>query len=134
MNTALVFLKANPVFHLATVAEGQARVRPFGFSMKRNDTLYMATSTNKEVYRQLVGNPDVEISAMGTDGTWLRVRGRVAVDYSRDAKVQAFAEAPQLLSFYSRGADDETFVTFYFTTAQATLFSYVTPPVVIPLV
>ena len=132
-NTAIEFLNAHHVFHLATVDDGQARVRPFGFAMKRNDALYMCTNTTKDVFRQLLINPDIEICAMGTDGTWLRVRGRVTVDYGRDAKVQAFAEAPQLLSFYPKGADDETFVTFYFVEARATLYSFDTPPKDIPL-
>jgi uncharacterized pyridoxamine 5'-phosphate oxidase family protein len=33
MNTAFEFLKANPVFFLATVNGAEARVRPFGFVM-----------------------------------------------------------------------------------------------------
>jgi uncharacterized pyridoxamine 5'-phosphate oxidase family protein len=133
MNSAFEFLKANPVFHLATVDGTKARVRPFGFSMKRNDRLYFCTNKTKDVYKQLVKYPDIEISAMGADGTWLRVRGKIAFDESRDAKVQAFAEAPNLLRLYPKGADDEIFVTFYFTEAQATLSSFSEAPKNIPL-
>ncbi len=133
MNTAFEFLKANPVFHLATVAGDQARVRPFGFSMIRNNKLYMCTNKTKDVYKQLVACPDIEISAMGSDGTWLRVRGKVAVDNNRDAKVQAFKEAPNLLQIYAKGADDEIFITFYFTEAQAALYSFKEGPKNIPL-
>ncbi len=133
MNTAFEFLKANPVFHLATVDGDKARVRPFGFTMKRNNALYMCTNKTKEVFKQLVKNPNIEISAMGTEGTWLRVRGKVAADDSREAKAQAFAEASQLLQIYPKGADDETFVTLYFTEAQATLYSFGKPPKSLPL-
>ncbi len=133
MNTAFEFLKANPVFHLATVDGEKARVRPFGFSMIRNKALYFCTNKTKDVYKQLVKYPDIEISGMGADGTWLRIRGKVAVDDSRDAKVQAFSEAPNLLRIYSKGADDEIFVTFYFTEAQATLYSFTDPPKNLPL-
>jgi len=35
MNTALELIKASPVFHIATVDGTKARVRPFGFIMKR---------------------------------------------------------------------------------------------------
>ena len=31
MKTAYEYLKANPVFHLATVEDGKGRVRPFRF-------------------------------------------------------------------------------------------------------
>jgi uncharacterized pyridoxamine 5'-phosphate oxidase family protein len=133
MNTAFQFLKANPVFHLATVDGTKARVRPFGFSMIRNDKLYFCTNKSKDVYKQLVQNPEIEISAMGSDNTWLRIRGKIAFDESRDAKVQAFKEAPNLLRLYTKGADDEIFVTFYFTEAKATLYSFTEGPKAVPL-
>jgi uncharacterized pyridoxamine 5'-phosphate oxidase family protein len=123
MITAFEFLKANPIFHLATVDGSKARVRPFSFCMKRNGKLYFCTNKSKEVYKQLSRNPDIEISDMGTKGTWLRIHGRIVFDETKEAKVQAFEEAAQLLNFYPRGADDETFVTFFFATASATIFS-----------
>jgi uncharacterized pyridoxamine 5'-phosphate oxidase family protein len=134
MSTVVEYLKANPVFHIATVEGTKARVRPFGFSMKRNGALYFCTNKTKNVYKQLSQNPEIEISDMGNDGTWLRVRGRIAFDETREAKVQAFAESANLLKVYPKGADDETFVTFYFTEAVATLYSFTAPPKDIPLV
>lgn len=133
MNTAYEYLKANPVFHLATADEGKGRVRPFGFAMKRNNLLYFCTNTTKDVYKQLAANPEIEISDMGTDNTWLRIRGRVAFDGSREAKVQAFDEAPNLLRIYPKGPDDETFITFHFVDARATLFSFSEAPKALPL-
>lgn len=134
MTTVVEYLKTNPVFHIATVEGTKARVRPFGFSMKRNGALYFCTNKTKNVYKQLSENPEIEISDMGNDGTWLRVRGRIAFDETREAKVQAFAESANLLKVYPKGADDETFVTFYFTEAVATLYSFTAPPKDIPLV
>ncbi len=133
MNTALEFIKANPVFHLATVDGTKARVRPFGFIMKRNNRLYFCTNKTKEVYKQLKQNPDIEISDMGTSGTWLRIRGKIAFDETREAKAEVFKQSPDLLKIYPKGADDELFVTFYFTEAVATLFSFTEAPKTIPL-
>ena len=133
MNSALEFLKANQVFHLATVDGTQARVRPFGFVMKRNDRLYLCTGKAKDVYKQMQKHPDIEISAMGANGTWLRVTGSVAFDDTRDTKVQAFEEAPMLLQIYPKGADDENYVTFYFTRAKALLYSFTEAPKELPL-
>jgi uncharacterized pyridoxamine 5'-phosphate oxidase family protein len=70
---------------------------------------------------------------MGTDGTWLRVCGKVAVDDTREAKAQAFEVAPNLLQIYPKGADDLIYVTFYFTEATATLYSFKEGPKQIPL-
>jgi uncharacterized pyridoxamine 5'-phosphate oxidase family protein len=133
MNTAFEFLKANPVFHLATIDGEQARVRPFGFSMIRNNKLYMCTNKTKDCYKQMVKCPNIEISAMGTEGTWLRVAGKVAFDDSREAKAQAFEVSPNLLQIYAKGAEDDIFVTFYFTEAKATLYSFREGPKNIPL-
>jgi uncharacterized pyridoxamine 5'-phosphate oxidase family protein len=133
MNTAFEFIKTSPVFHIATVDGAKARVRPFGFIMKRNNTLYFCTNKTKDVYKQLQQNPDIEISDMGSNNTWLRIRGRIAFDESREAKVQVFEQMPDLLRMYPKGADDELFVTFYFTEATATLFSFTARPETIPL-
>jgi uncharacterized pyridoxamine 5'-phosphate oxidase family protein len=133
MTTAVEYLKANRVFHLATVDGSKARVRPFGFIMVRDNKAYLCTNNTKEVCKQMVKYPDVEISAMGADETWLRVRGNVKLDNSREAKAQAFQESPFLLNLYPKGADDETFVLFYFTEAQATLYSFTSAPQNLPL-
>lgn len=133
MSTAVEILKSNRVFHIATVEGAKARVRPFSFIMKRDSALYFCTNKTKDVYKQLVQNPDIEISSIGAGGTWLRVRGRITFDETREAKAQVFVESPDLLKRYSKGADDELFVTFYFTDAVATLFSFTEPPKVIPL-
>jgi uncharacterized pyridoxamine 5'-phosphate oxidase family protein len=132
MDTALEFIKASPVFHIATVDGAKARVRPFGFIMKRNNKLYFCTNKTKDVYKQLKKNPDIEISDMGNN-VWLRIRGRIAFDETREAKAQAFEQSPDLLRIYPKGADDELFVTFYFTEAVATLFSFTEAPKNIPL-
>ena len=133
MNSALEFIKASPVFHIATVDGAKARVRPFSFIMKRNQRLYFCTNKTKDVYKQLKQNPDIEISDMGSNATWLRIRGRISFDETREAKVQVFEQAPDLLRIYPKGADDELFVTFYFTDAVATLFSFTEAPKNIPL-
>lgn len=133
MTTAYEYLKVNPVFHIATVDGTKARVRPFGFSMKRDGKLYFCTNKTKDVYKQLSQNPEIEISDMGKDNTWLRIRGRIAFDDTREAKVQAFNESANLLRIYPKGADDEIFVTFYFTEAAATLYSFTERPKSIPL-
>ena len=128
MSTAYEYLKTNKVFHLATVENGKARVRPFGFAMTRDNKVYFCTNNTKDVYKQMAANPDVEISAMGADGTWLRLKGKVAFDQSLEAKTQAFVEGPMLLNVYPKGADDETFITFYLNDPQATLYSFAGAP------
>jgi uncharacterized pyridoxamine 5'-phosphate oxidase family protein len=133
MSTAYEFIKANQVFHIATVDGTKARVRPFGFIMKRDDKLYFCTNKTKDVYKQMIKNPGVEISSMGTGGQWLRLCGKAVFDDSRESKAQAFKESAMLLNLYPKGADDEVFVTFYLADAQATLYSFADAPKNLPL-
>jgi len=133
MDTAYEYLKANPAFYLASAEEGKGRVRPFGFVMKRNNRLCFCTNTTKDVYKQMFISPEIEISVAGKDGTWIRIRGRIEFDGSRDAKAQAFDEAPNLLRIYPKGADDEIFITFHFVDAKATLYSFTQAPRPLPL-
>ena len=133
MSTAYELLKANPVFHLATVDGDAARVRPFGFAMVYNNKLYICTNKTKDVFKQMLKNPEIEISDMCTDGTWLRIRGKVAIDDSYEAKAQAFKESPTLLQIYPQGANDDIYVTLYFTEAVAKLYSFTGAPQTIPL-
>jgi len=133
MSTAYDFLKANQVFHLATIDGSKARVRPFGFVMKRNNALYFCTNKTKDVYKQMVQCPDVEMSAMGAEGKWLRLCGKAVFDESREAKAQAFTESAMLLQIYPKGADEEIFVTFCLKDAEATLYAFTDAPKNIPL-
>lgn len=133
METVYDFLKTS-IFYLATIDNDKPRVRPFGFVMKRNDKLYFCTSKNKEVYKQLINNPEVEISVTAKDGmTWLRLRGAVEFDETKEAKAQVFKEAPQLLKIYPKGEEDEFFVTFYIKDAKAKIFTVGKEPRDIPL-
>jgi len=133
MGSAYDYMKASPVWHLATVDGNQPRVRPFGFVMKRAGKLYFCTGKSKDVYKQLVKNPVIEISAMGKDNTWLRLAGKVVMDDSRDAKAQVLKEMPALKRFYRGGADDENFVTFFLESGKATLYSFSAAPQELPL-
>ncbi len=133
MSTAYDYMKINQIWHLATLEGNQPRVRPFGFVMKRDEKLYFCTGKLKQVYKQLMKNPDIEISVMGKDNTWLRVTGKVVMDESRNAKIQVLEEMPALKRFYPGGADDENLITFFMESGKATLFSFTDAPKEIPL-
>lgn len=68
------FFKKCRVFYMATVEDGQPRVRPFGAHLYKDGQLYFMTASNKAVYRQLVENPRLEICSY-VEGEWLRLTG-----------------------------------------------------------
>lgn len=94
-------------------------MRPFGFVMNYDGKLCFCTNNQKEVYRQLQVNPNLEISATSADGTkWLRLRGKAVFITSRETKKAALDHMPSLRSMYSE--DDDIFEIFYADQAEAT--------------
>lgn len=122
------FLKKARTYYLATVDEGQPRVRPFGSLDIFEGKLYIHTGKVKPVYKQLKENPRVEICAM--DGSeWIRIEGEAVEDDRVEAKQHMLDEHPSLKDRYS--ADDANTALFYIKNATATITSRSGKPVVI---
>ena len=128
MNEILKFLKDCGTFYLATAEEnGQPRVRPFGAVCAFEGKLYLITANTKDVYKQLVANPKVEISGMVGD-KWLRLTAELIRDERREAKVAMLEENPSLNGMYS--PDDGVMEVFYLQSATGTICSFTSEPVV----
>lgn len=116
MDKVMEFLKKAGIFYLATECGEKPRVRPFGFVMKYNDRLYFCTNHQKEVYRQMKDNPNVEICAC-TGTEWVRVKGKAVFDRDMEAKKQVFTADPGMGKLYR--PEDEIFEVFYLAEAEA---------------
>lgn len=86
MDEVYEFLKEKaPTYYLATVENGDPRVRPFGTVDLFEGKLYIQTGKNKRVYRQIMDHPQVEICAcVGPE--WLRLSGELVPDDRVEAK------------------------------------------------
>ena len=63
MNKVVEFLNDNPVQYLATVGrDGKAKCRPFMFAGELDGKLWFCTNNQKDVYKDLQANPNIEIS------------------------------------------------------------------------
>ena len=90
------FLKKVKTYYLATVEDGQPRVRPFGTIDIFEDRLYIQTGKNKAVSKQIQANPKVEISTF--DGEqWLRLSGELVRDERIEAKEHLLDALPSPL-------------------------------------
>lgn len=81
------FMNANPLCFLATVEEGQPRVR--GMHMYRADRkgLLFHTAEMKDLYAQVTRNPQAEACFVSPDGhLQVRVRGEIEVLEDLDLK------------------------------------------------
>ena len=120
------YLKAAGTYYLATVEGEQPRVRPFGTAHIFEDKLYIQTGKAKDVAKQLNANGKCEISAMGKDGTWIRLCGTLVADDRYEAKKSMLDAYPSLQKMYS--ADDDNTIVYYFAEgAQATFSSFTAP-------
>ena len=115
------FLKSAGVYYLATVDKDKPRVRPFGTAEIFEDKLYIQTGKKKDVYKQIMANPNVEISAF-KDGKWIRVEGKLISDDRVEAKKDMLDKNPTLRGMYNEN-DDNTIV-LYFESGKATISSF----------
>jgi uncharacterized pyridoxamine 5'-phosphate oxidase family protein len=103
MKEVLKFLQDHRPFYLATVDGAQARVRPMGFVMEFEGRLYFGAGNQKDVYRQMKANPQVEISTTNggaPDSPWLRLSGRVVFDERPELWAAALKVMPHLADIY----------------------------------
>ena len=125
MEEVYEFLKKAGTYYLATVENGQPRVRPFGTVHIYNGRLYFQTGKVKSVSRQLHANPRFEICAMA-DGRWLRVEGTAAEDDDRAARVSMLEAYPSLQALYA--PDDGNTEVWFMRNCTATLSSFTEAP------
>ncbi len=122
------FLMKCGIYYLATVEDDQPRVRPFGTINIFEDKLYIQTGRSKDVSKQMMKNPKVEISACnGSD--WIRIEAVTVEDNRVEAKQSMLDSYPSLQEMYS-ATDDNTQV-LYLKDTVATFSSFTKEPKVV---
>jgi uncharacterized pyridoxamine 5'-phosphate oxidase family protein len=95
----LEWLQANRLCYLATAEGDQPHVRAFGCIRADKDGIVFSTQTYKDVYKQLVANPNVELCFYShKDALQVRVSGRVEPIEGEDAKKEVLEKLPFLQS------------------------------------
>ena len=122
------FLKKCGTYYLATVENGQPRVRPFGTIDLFEGKLYIQTGKCKHVADQLKANGRVELCAF--DGEkWLRVEATALLDDNIAAQTHMLDAYPSLKAMYQPG-DGNTEV-YCLRDATATFSSFTSAPEVV---
>ena len=70
------FIDEAKVFYLATIEEDKPHVRPLGSHKLVNDKVYFLVGDFKNVYKQLLKNPNCELVASKATGEWMRISGK----------------------------------------------------------
>ena len=125
MQEVYEFLKKCGTYYLATVDGDQARVRPFGTIDLFDGRLTIQTGKVKDVSKQMLQNPKVELCAF--DGErWLRVTATAVEDGRIEAQEHMLAAYPSLQGMYQAG-DGNTQI-FALTQVTATFSSFTEAP------
>lgn len=122
------FLKGCGTYYLATLEGDQPRVRPFGTVDLFEGKLYIQTGLKKDVAKQMIAAPKVEICGM-YKGKWIRVAGEACHDGRIEAEEHMLAAYPSLQKMYQAG--DGNTAVFYLKNGTATISSFGGEPEVI---
>ncbi len=124
MDKVLEFLKQCGTYYLATADGDQPRVRPFGTINRFEDKLYIQTGLVKDVAKQMLANPRIEICAY-SQGTWLRIAAEAVLDERIEAQESMLDAYPSLAHMYKPG--DGNTAVFYLKNATAVFSSFTAP-------
>ncbi len=121
MKEVYEFLKTCGTYYIATTDGDQPRVRPFATALIFENKLYIQTGKVKNVAKQIMKNPKIEICAVN-GGNWIRVEAVAVEDDRTEARQKMLDAYPQLKSMYS--ADDGNCEVLYLKNATATFYAF----------
>lgn len=112
MNKVVTFLKENPVQYLATVGrDGKAKCRPFMFALEQDGKLWFCTNNQKDVYKDMQNNPEIEISVSSPSYAWLRLHGKAV--FENNISVKEGCMLNPIVKGQYQTADNPIFEVFY---------------------
>lgn len=112
------YLTETGVFFLATVDGDQPRLRPLGMHLEMDGKVLFGVGDFKDVYRQMVANPKVEIVACKPDGHWMRYTGRAVFETDPKYAEAALDAMPDLKNIYNEQTGNKMMV-FHLEDAKA---------------
>lgn len=112
------FLKKCTVFYVATAENNIPHLRPFGAVEIWQDKLIVQTGKAKDVFHQIMSNPQIEIVACDGEN-WLRLHCIAEFVEDEAAKSVFYTEYPYLEETYDEG---NPMAVFALTKATASYF------------
>ncbi len=112
------FLAETKTFFLATTDGDQPKIRPLGAYLESDGKVFFGIGDFKNVYRQLLANPKVEIVACKNNGHWMRYTG--VAEFATDEKYaeEMLDQAPGLRNIYNEETGHKM-MCFYLKDATA---------------
>lgn len=106
------FIRECGYFFLATAADAQPQLRPMGFVSADGNDLLIATDKRKNVYAELIANPQISLASYNLNSRRvLRITGTAAIDSSGAAKDAMLELYPMIKQEFIR-EDELSFAVF----------------------
>lgn len=114
----VVFLESCGQFFLATTDGDQPRVRPFSSCDVINGEVYFMTRKPKDVYKQLVKNPKVQIAAFPKEGRgWMRITCKLVENETPEVRTHFLNKYPNMKEAHPIDDPDYAFMKLVGITA-----------------
>ena len=122
------FLKDSGMYYIATVdSDNQPHVRIFTSRVVVDGKVYIQTNKTKEVFKQIIDNPKVELCGF-SKGRWMRVTGELVHEDTEEARRKVLDAQPELRTAYHYDENDGVCAVFYFDHANAVIYSFTDEP------
>lgn len=95
------FLDKAKLFYFLTIDENQPKGRPFGFHLIDDGKLYFGCGTFKNVFKQVLANPQVEVLAVNGN-EFLRYDGTAKIVKSDELLAKVRKSMSQIMSLYDK--------------------------------
>lgn len=123
MQRVVKMLTENPVQYLATVGrDGKAKCRPFMFSFEKDGKLWFNTGNQKDVYKDMQENPNIEICISTPTYEWIRISGKAVFENNLEIKAAAL-ENPIVKANYEV-PENPVFEVFYLAEGRAVIADF----------
>lgn len=123
MSVVSEFLERNPVQYLATVGrDGKAKIRPFMFMTERDGRLWFCTNNQKDVYKDMQQNPNIEICVSSPSYAWIRIRGKAV--FEDNMAVKEMCMGNPIVKGQYQTADNPIFEVFRIADGHAVIADF----------
>ncbi len=112
------FLNETRTFFLATVDGDQPKLRPLGAFLEEDGKIIFGVGNFKNVYKQMMANPKVEIASCKNDGHWLRYTGTARFESDGKYAEMMLDRTPALRNIYNEESGNKL-MCFYLENATA---------------
>ena len=106
------FIRECGCFFLATSVDGKPHQRPMGMICSNEKTLFIATDKRKNVFSELIANPQVSIVSYNLNSRkWIRISGTAEIENANSIRGNMLALYPMIRQEFIE-EDEINFVIF----------------------